>query len=566
MKQFKTLVELLSYRGSIQPQKLAYTFLIDGETKELNLNYADLELQVKAIAAQLQSLNLIGERALLLYPPGLEYITAFFACLYAGVIAVPTYPPRPNRSLYRLLGIIQDAQAKIALTTASVFSKIESKFTEITELKKLCWLKTDTINSHLVEKWQYPAINTDSLAFLQYTSGSTGSPKGVMVSHHNLLHNLKIIYQAFEHNNQSKGVIWLPPYHDMGLIGGILEPIYGGFPVTLMSPFSFLQKPRRWLEAISKYKATTSGGPNFAYDLCVDKITNEQKANLDLSNWEVAFNGAEKVRAKTLEKFANAFANCGFKASAFYPCYGMAEATLFISGGLKDKIPIIINLDSEAFKNQKIIIDTSENTKIHKIVSCGHSWLDQEIVIANPYTLQKCSENQIGEIWVRSTSITQGYWNNLELTKKIFEAKFKKDIGKKFLRTGDLGFFNNGELYVTGRFKDLIIIDAQNHYPEDIELTVEKSHTAIIPNSCVAISLDINGSEKLVILAEVRRHCKEETEKICKSIRTNIATIHEIQVQTIKLLKQGSIPKTSSGKIQRFLCHKFIDDSELTSN
>ena len=563
MKQFNNLVELLDYRATIEPQKQAYTFLSDGETKELNLTYRDLELQAKAIAAQLQSLNLTGERALLLYPPGLDYITAFFGCLYAGVIPIPTYPPRPNRSLSRLVAIVRNAQAKIALTTTSAFRKIESKFTDISELKTLYCLKTDTINYDIAQKWQYPVIHSDSLAFLQYTSGSTGSPKGVMVSHQNLLHNLKIIHQAFEHNNQSQGVIWLPPYHDMGLIGGILEPIYSGFPVTLMSPFSFVQKPRRWLEAISKYRATTSGGPNFAYDLCVDKITAEQKANLDLSSWEVAFNGAEKVRVQTLERFTTAFADCGFKASAFYPCYGMAEATLFISGGFKDKVPTIINVDSEALKNQKIIHTTKinhscENKKTHQLVSCGHSWLEQEVIIVDPETLQECSENQIGEIWVRSASITQGYWNQPELTKKIFEASLRKKIEQKFFRTEDLGFLRNGELYITGRMKDLIIINGRNHYSQDIELTVEKSHTAIIPNSCAAISVDMDGEEKLVVLAEVKRHFKGESEEICKSIRTNIATIHEIQVETIKLLKQGTLPKTSSGKIQRFLCRQLI--------
>jgi len=560
MKQFKTLVELLYYRANIQAQKLAYTFLTDGETKELNLSYADLELKVKAIAAQLQSLNFCnGERALLIYPPGLEYIIAFFACLYAGVVGVPTYPPRPNRSLSRLLAIIQDAKAKITLTTASVFTKIESKFAEIPELKTLNWLTTDTIiDNYLAEKWQNPNINSNSLAFLQYTSGSTGSPKGVMVSHENLLYNLEIIYQAFGHNNQSQGVIWLPPYHDMGLIGGILQPIYGGFPVTLMSPFSFLQKPRRWLEAISKYKATTSGGPNFAYDLCVDKITPEQKTNLDLSSWEVAFNGSEKVRAETLKRFATAFESCGFRSSAFYPCYGMAEATLFISGGLKTQITPVINVDSKALSNNQIIINSSAEKNTKKIVSCGHSWLDTEIIIVNPDTWQQCSENQIGEIWVNSKSITQGYWQQPELTKQTFKAILTEKGDKKFFRTGDLGFLHNGELYVTGRLKDLIIIDGQNHYPQDIELTVEKSHSAIIPNSCAAISLDINGEEKLVVLAELYRNYKGELTEICKSIRTNTAIVHEIQVEEIKLLKQGTIPKTSSGKIQRFKCRELI--------
>lgn len=333
--QEATLVNLLRHRTLQQPNQLPYTFLVDGETEKLSFTYEKLDQEARAIAALLQSMKAFGERVLLLYPPGLEFIAAFFGGLYAGVTVVPVYPPRGKQRMTRLQAIAQDAQATFALTTSSVITKLGERFKEEPELAALRYIATDDIAKSLADDWSFPEITNNSLALLQYTSGTTGNPKGVMVNHDNLLYNSALIYQAFEHTSNSRGVIWLPPYHDMGLIGGVLQPIYGNCSVTLISPESFLQKPFRWLKAISDYQATTSGGPNFAYDLCVDKITPEQRKQLDLSSWEVAFNGAEPVRAETIERFSATFADCGFRRSAFYPCYGMAETTLIVSGGLK---------------------------------------------------------------------------------------------------------------------------------------------------------------------------------------------------------------------------------------
>ncbi|MGL5835334.1 MAG: fatty acyl-AMP ligase, partial [Waterburya sp.] len=324
-----TIVELLQYRAASQSQTTAFKFLEDGEKETETITYGELDRRARAITSQLQALNLSGERALLLYPSGLDYVAAFFGCLYAGVIAVPAYPPQNQRKTPRIQAIVADAQPAIALTTATLLPRMQSLLGTISNLQ---WLATDNLETTTEANWQQPILDRETIAFLQYTSGSTGTPKGVMVSHGNIIHNAAMTYGCMGHSPESKFVSWLPIYHDMGLIGGILQPLYGGFPCILMSPTSFLQRPYRWLQAISKYKGTTSGAPNFAYELCMQKITAEQRATLDLSSWQVAFNGAEPIRHQTLELFATTFADCGFRPSAFYPCYGMAETTLLVSG------------------------------------------------------------------------------------------------------------------------------------------------------------------------------------------------------------------------------------------
>ncbi len=410
-----------------------------------------------------------------------------------------------------------------------------------------------TINA---SSWQQPEINSESLAFLQYTSGATGNPKGVVVTHGNLLHNLALICKCFGHTADSKGVIWLPPHHDMGLIGGILQFIYSGLPVILMSPLDFVQKPIRWLQAISHYKATTSGGPNFAYDLCVNKIKPEQLASLDLSSWEVAFNGAEPVRAQTLERFAETFANCGFRKQAFYPCYGMAETTLFISGGLKAEPPIIRFVQETELLQNRVVSGDKLSVDYKEIVSCGRNLSGQKIMIVNPESLIKYGDGEVGEIWVSEESVTQGYWQKPEQTQQTFHAHLADTGEESFLRTGDLGFLQDGELFVTGRIKDLIIIRGQNHYPQDIESTVQKCHPALRPDCGAAFSVEIKGEERLVIVQEVERNYlrKLDVQEVVGNVTQAVTAEHELQVYTTVLVKTGSIPKTSSGKIQRYAC------------
>lgn len=561
-QKISTLVDLLSYRARNQPDQTAYTFLQDGETEAGRLTYKELERQARAIAARLQSLDATGSRALLLYPSSLEYIAAFFGCLYASVVAVPAYPPRRNQNMSRLQAIAASSQATVALTTQSLLSSIESRFAEEPEFTQFRWLATDNIKSDLAEAWQEPKISSDTLAFLQYTSGSTGTPKGVMVSHGNVLHNSASIHESFADTPNSQGVTWLPPYHDMGLIGGVLQPLYVGAPMTLMSPMAFLQKPLRWLEVISRFQATTSGGPNFAYDLCVRKITAQQLANLDLSSWEVAFTGAEPIRAETLKQFAATFKPCGFRMEAFHPCYGMAETTLIVSGGLKTAPPTFYQVDGAALEQNRVVTNASDRADTRTLVGCGQSWLDQKILIVDPESLTPCPANQVGEIWVSGPSVAQGYWDREEETKQTFHVLADTNASEtggspdRFLRTGDLGFLQDDELFITGRIKDVIIIRGQNYYPQDIELTVEKSHPSLRPDCGAAFAVEVKGAERLVVVQEVERSYlrKLDVNEAIRNIHQAVTAQYGLQVYATVLVKTGSIPKTSSGKIQRYAC------------
>ena len=574
--EFSTLIELLRWRATHQPDQRAYTFLVDGETEEVHLTYGELDLRARAIAAQLQQMGATGERALLLYPSGLEFITAFFGCLYASVVAVPTYPPRRNRPDERLQAIATDSQATIALTTTAILSDIERLLIHTPEVKNWRWLATDQPRRNWALKWQVsPLTSGETLAFLQYTSGSTGTPKGVMVTHGNLLHNEQMIQKAFGHTSQSIFVGWLPLFHDMGLIGNVLQPLYLGTPCILMSPVIFLQKPVRWLQAISRYKARTSGGPNFAYDLCVRKITPEQRASLDLESWEVAFNGSEPVRAETLEQFAATFESCGFRREAFFPCYGMAEATLFISGGPRTAPPVYFHVDGVALEQNKLL-SSKEQEGVRTIVGCGQNWLDQKIIIVDPHTKTRCATEQVGEIWVSGRNVAQGYWNQPSETQQTFHAYLADSgasrpapllgINGPFLRTGDLGFLKEGQLFVTGRLKDLIIIRGRNYYPQDIELTVEKSHPALRLGCGAAFSVEVKGKERLVVTQEVKRFYlqKLDVKEVVRAIRRAVSEQHELRVYAVLLLKTGTIPKTSSGKIQRHACRAGFLNGSLT--
>jgi acyl-CoA synthetase (AMP-forming)/AMP-acid ligase II len=517
-----------------------------------------------------------GERALLLYPPGLEYIAAFFGCLYGGAVAVPAYPPdlvRPERTLPRFRAIAHDAQPAVALTTSAIAPLAEALFAQDPALRALRWLPTDDVAGSLAEQWRDPALSSDALAFLQYTSGSTAAPRGVMVSHANVLYNERIVQQAFRMTQESTGIGWLPLYHDMGLIGTVLQPLFVGCPCVLMSPLHFLQRPFRWLQAISRYKGTGSGGPNFAYDLCVRKITPEQRATLDLSSWETAFSGAEPVYQQTLERFVATFEPCGFRREAFYPCYGLAEATLFVSGGVKPNSLVVQMVDGAALEQGRVIVTSADAAGSRMLVSCGRTWLEQQIVIADAESRVRCPPGRIGEIWVSGPSVAQGYWRQPEETVRTFGAYLADTGAGPFLRTGDLGFLQDGELFVTGRLKDLIIIAGRNHYPQDIELTVERSHPALRPGCCAAFSVDTSGEERLIIVAEIgqayrpvkwqeqgksdsdsARRYPLDRQEVISAIRRAVTAHHELQTVDVLLLKPRSIPKTSSGKIQRHAC------------
>jgi 8-amino-7-oxononanoate synthase len=552
------LVDLLRHRAAHQAHDRAFSYLVDGESDEIRWTYSELDRRARAIGTWLQSQKMEGHRALLLYPAGLEFISAFFGCLYAGVVAVPAYPPRRNRSLARIQAICDDAEAKIALTCQDVLERVQDVLDQTPSLKSVTWKATDQLEPGIERGWQPPDVHGDTLAFLQYTSGSTGTPKGVMLSHANLMHNSALISYAFEHTRSGHSVFWLPSYHDMGLIGGILQPLYIGQWNVLMSPVSFLQKPLRWLQAISKYRATISGGPNFAYDLCVRKISPEQRKSLDLSSWNLAFNGAEPVREETIESFVDAFGPCGFRREAFYPCYGMAEATLIVSGGFKTAPPVIRSFDTQALESNHVVDALDEEEGARALVGCGGTLLDQEILIVNSDTMTRCAADEVGEIWVAGPSVAQGYWRRPEETEHTFRAHLADGSGP-YLRTGDLGFMQDGELFVTGRMKDLIIIRGLNHYPQDIEFTVEQSHAFVRCGAGAVLTVEIAGRERLVVVYEVERGRHRDVEnfgEVFDAVRRHVAAEHELAVEAIVLLKAGSIPKTSSGKIQRHACRE----------
>lgn len=561
----ETLVELLQKRAQEQPDSTAYIFLKDGETESNRLLYKELDSAARAIAYYLQELCQAGDRALLLYPSGLEFIAAFFGCLYAGVVAVPAYPPKRNQKMTRLQAIVSDAGATVALTTGALLKNIENRFAGEEDLTSLRCVATDNIDNIVGSSELRREATPETLALLQYTSGSTGKPKGVMVSHGNLLHNSEMLRLGFGNSQKTVYVGWLPLFHDMGLIANVLQALYLGSPCILMSPGAFIQQPRRWLQAISRYKGTTSGGPNFAYDLCVNKITPEEKANLDLSSWEVAFNGAEPVRSETLEQFTRTFADCGFRRETFYPCYGMAETTVFVSGVVTREPPVILQVSREALEQNRVVISNEEKRENRKIVSCGRAWLDEKIIIVEPESLTKCRDNKVGEIWVSSSSVAQGYWRKPEQTEETFFAYLAETGDGPFLRTGDLGFTQDGELFVTGRAKDLIIVRGRNYYPQDIEQTVEQSHPSVRPNCSAAFSVDVDGAERVVVAAEVERQAIKglDVSGVVESIREAVWSEYELQVYGVLLLRTASIPKTSSGKIQRHACRQGFVDSSL---
>jgi acyl transferase domain-containing protein/acyl-CoA synthetase (AMP-forming)/AMP-acid ligase II/acyl carrier protein len=549
-----TLVHLLRFRAIHQSERTAYTFLTDGESEEVNITYGELDRKARAIGAWLQSLGAGGQRALLLYPPGPEYIAGLFGCFYAGVIAVPAYPPQLNRSTRRIETIMADSQATIALSVNRIISNVKRESTGSAGLNSLIWLSTEDLAINSAAEWREPPVTGGNLAVLQYTSGSTGAPKGVMLDHRNLLHNSALIKKCFEHTPDSRGMIWLPPYHDMGLIGGIIQPLYAGFPVTLMSPLAFLQKPLRWLQAISRYKATTSGGPDFAYQLCVRRISREQRATLDLKSWRIAFNGAEPIRAEILDEFASAFESCGFSREALYPCYGLAEASLMVSGGKAMSLPVTRMVSSTALENHRVL-EATDDEDAKSIVGCGEILQDEEIVIVNPETLTPCLADQVGEIWVTSPSVARGYWGKPEETAYTFQAHMAGKSAGPFLRTGDLGFIQDGELFVTGRLKDLIIIRGHNHYPQDIEQTTEQSHSLVQQKCVAAFPVEAFGQEQLVIVAEVKRRLRSSMiDEVIGAIRQAVLEEFGIEAYAILLVKAGSIPKTSSGKIRRSAC------------
>ncbi len=590
-----TLVDLLRDRASQYPEKVAYTFLEDGEYEVSHFTYRQLDEKARAIAAYLQAQLKIGDRVLLVYPQGLEAIAALLGCLYAGMIAIPAPAPetsRLKRTLPRLEAIAADAGASLILTTASLLTKRDGNLRfqaksfvgrikgrsslllhyylaaaetvqETSPLATLPWAATETIPCHLAAQWQAPDINGDTLAYLQYTSGSTSTPKGVMLDHANLMGHLAALQQAVGYDSNSVTVTWMPYFHDYGLVEGILEPLYNGTPCYLMSPTAFIKHPFRWLKAIEHYGATHSQAPNFAYAYCLKRVTPAERDTLDLSQWQAAGNAAEPINPEVMEQFCQTFASCGFRPHAFAPAYGLAEATLLVTTSRKADTSVFCTIDADALAQNRIV----ETPTGQRLAGSGRLLAETQVVVVHPETLTRCAPDEVGEIWVASVGVARGYWQRPDATQETFYAHLV-DTGKSaFLRTGDLGFLKDGELFVTGRLKDLIIIRGANYYPQDLEWVVEKSHPALRSSYGAAFAIEIDGVEQVVIAFEVDRSASKnlDVDEVVGAIRNAVAEHYELPIYGIVLLKRGSIPKTSSGKIQRQACQKAFLDGSLNS-
>ncbi len=573
---YETLVDLLRARVKLQPDDLAYRFLPDGEGDGFTMTYAELDTQARAIAARLQSLGLAGERALLFYPSGLDFVCAFFGCLYAGVTAVPAYPPRRNRNLRRLSAIIQDARPAAVLTVESIQQSIQPMLGEVPSLKALHWLATDGVPQDEASRWTQQPLQGSALAFLQYTSGSTGMPKGVMLSHTNLLANLQMMDEGFGLTKDDVAAGWLPLFHDMGLIGLVLYPLYKGMRCILMPPAAFLQKPLRWLSMISRFKVTASVAPNFAFDLCVDEIDPASRQVLDLSHWRFVLTGAEPVNPKSLERFTGTYAPFGFRREAIYPSYGLAEATLLVTGGTVGEGAVSQAVVADGLRAGKVML-TTLTSGAQILVGNGCGFGHEQVVIADPEERTRTPRNRVGEIWVQGKNVATGYWGREAETEHTFRAHLSDTGEGPFMRTGDLGFIHDGQLFIAGRLKDVMIIRGRNHYPQDIEWTLDETlrdlggaYAPITVGNSTAFAVDSPEGERLVIVAEVDRRYQRDLKKrrfralgdassallphpdeLLAAVRLNIAEQHELSLQHLVLLNLGGLPKTSSGKVQR---------------
>jgi acyl-CoA synthetase (AMP-forming)/AMP-acid ligase II/acyl carrier protein len=561
-----TLVELLSRRAGEMPEKRAFQFLRAQDGDVVSVTYAQLHTRAMAVAAHLQTRMQRGERAWLLFPPGLDSIVAFFGCLYAGVVAVPLAPPRGRRLASLLEPVFAASEPSVVLTTAEHEEQAASLYAEFPALLNLPWISVDRIAEDQSGQWRDPGVGEGDLAFLQYTSGSTATPKGVMLSHENLLHNSALIHGVFETDEDCVAVFWLPLYHDMGLIGGVIQPIYCGGSCTLLAPAAFLQRPLLWLETISEQRASISGGPDFAYDVCARKIGEAERAGLDLSSWRVAFTGAEPIRAGTLERFADTFSACGFRRESFLPVYGLAEATLMATGGPRGNPPETIDVDPSALSEGRVSEVTEPDAPARRLVGCGAGLPGQRVAIVDPATGQLCRGDRVGEIWVGGGSVALGYFRQPQATEATFH-NYLPDTGEgPFLRTGDLGFINLGQVYVTGRLKDRIIIRGRNHYPQDIELTVEAACPGFRAGHGVAFSVDVEDQERLVVVQELEPRIRSlDWEDAFQAVRQAVSTAHDLEVYSIVLTKAGTVPKTTSGKRQRSACRQLFLDDELES-
>ncbi|WP_046301995.1 fatty acyl-AMP ligase [Mycobacterium sp. UM_Kg27] len=572
--ELDTLIDLMQQQAARRGDTPAFIFCPEGDIEEDRVTYRDLDRRARSIAANLQRHGAAGKRVLVLCRPGVDSIAGLFGCFYAGAVAIPVDEHWPIR---RIETVVPEADAGFALATAKTQAKMKAAVDGLSSGPKLTWLAMDEASGDGAD-WQPQSVGADTLAMIQYTSGSTGVPKGCVLTHRNYLSNLEIMRWALNPpadapvmNSPISGVSWLPQYHDMGFVGGILGTIYGGRTTVLMSPSAFLMRPLRWLQAISRYRATITAAPNFAYEACVKRSNAQQRAALDLSSLSIAVVGAGPISSETLQSFTDAFAPAGFRPEAFIPAYGLAEATLGVTGMSESALPVVRHFDRAALTEDRVVevaADVAKPETALPLVGCGKKseLLDVRIVDAETRVLR--APEEVGEIWVSGPSVGVGYWGRPEETEHAFSAHLADTGEGPYLRSGDLGFFRDGELYVTGRCKDLMTIDGYSHYPNDIELTVQACHPALMPSRGAVFQLPTEryAPEYLVVVQEVHHHeaAGVDPSDLIASIRAAIRTHHGIDAQAVVLLKPMRIPTTTSGKIQRGACRDQYLAGELT--
>jgi acyl-CoA synthetase (AMP-forming)/AMP-acid ligase II len=556
------LPQVLQARAALHPTRRAYVFLDERGEEQAVLTAGELHRQALATAAGLAARCAPGDRALLVFPPGLDFVVAFFACLYAGVVAVPVNPPRQGRLAAAARGIVRDCEPAAVLSTTAMIDEAKAV---LPRGAAVYWLPVDGTACQGPGPAFAPVPPApDAIAFLQYTSGSTAAPKGVMVSHGNLVANERMIARAFGHDQDSTVVGWAPFFHDQGLIGNVLQPMYVGATCALMSPMTFARWPLRWLAAISRYRAHTSGGPNFAFDACVARAARGDVPDLDLSSWQVAFNGAEPIRPETLRRFTKAFAPYGFRAEAFYPCYGLAEATLLVTGSGKGRGPRTVEADAAELGRSRYVAATPDGGgepgrgdqpgQGRTLAGSGGLLPGEDVRIVDPATGVTRAADEVGEIWIAGPHVARGYWRRPDATAATFHARCPDAPGRRYLRTGDLGFIADGELYVVGRLKDLVIIRGRNYYPQDIEESAASAHRALRPGGCAAFAVTApDGAERLVVIQEVKpdEGTLAGRDDIAGAIRAAVVRDHQVAVGDLVLTLPGQLQKTSSGKIMR---------------
>jgi acyl-CoA synthetase (AMP-forming)/AMP-acid ligase II len=556
--RFTSLVHALQTHAVNQPDDLAYIGLDERGGEAASLTYAELDRRASALADYLAARAAPSERALLVFPPGLEFLVGFFACQYAGIAAVPMIVPRQGRLRDSSVKIVQNCSPRLGLTTAAAAAAMRTIHAEIPGAAGVEWVGIDglALPAPTTPAGHRPVPDVATIGLLQYTSGSTSAPKGVMVSHGNLCANVEMISTADDLGRSSTRVGWIPLYHDMGLIFIALQSAYVGALCVLMAPLAFVAQPLSWLKAIHKYRADMTIAPNFAYDLCLEHYSPERMEGVDLACLRLALNGAEPVRASTIEQFAKTFAAHGLRASAPHPTYGMAEATLMISGGLHGGQPRLWRVNRELLK-RNLAVTAAEHERAQTLVGCGKVLVGEKIAIIDPVTLHRRKTGEIGEIWVQGPLVAQGYWQAPEATEEVFHGKIAGEDGSSWLRTGDLGCFDDtGEIYITGRIKDIMIVRGSNYYPQDLELTAEKSHPSLRRGYAAAfmfVQEPEDERELLAIACEVRKDhlSRLDIDEIVGAVRMAVVREHELTVHRVILTEPGTIPKTTSGKIRR---------------